>query len=310
MDGLIALALAKKYSDSHGGMPDPSGFKDGTALVKVGDEWKPQSGYGWSEELERVIIPEYAQEGVVYFRVADAPELPAGFGIGSDVTVWVLFGEEEVKMSSQIDYASNGAYSTVEEGGFFCIATEDGAVLALDDDINATFPHKGMYFWYTDGGDATMYSTGFAFGEDASEKLISWDGNIGSVHQFDPKYIPGSSDTDFVIHFTSHAGADNTTVTADKTVPEFLQAIDNGKHIVGTLVNDGGDILGDLQYAYNHFRVILVNGGYLQSIMIQPAGLTGWDYDMENYDLSSYASRAEVDAKIATAIGNAIGGEY
>ena len=64
----------KGGESSGGGLPDPSSYEDGTVLIKVGGEWKAQSGYGYESDgavhtIDPKFIPQSGNEFVVNFSM-------------------------------------------------------------------------------------------------------------------------------------------------------------------------------------------------------------------------------------------------
>lgn len=75
---LYLKALAEKFNDleKNSGLPDPSSYTDGTVLVKVGSEWKAQSGYGYESDgavhtIDQKFIP---QSGALIVNFTIAPD--------------------------------------------------------------------------------------------------------------------------------------------------------------------------------------------------------------------------------------------
>lgn len=235
----IAEAIRGIHSGS--GMPDPSELEDGTALIAVNGEWKQQKGYGYGGKLEKaaVILGGDSYYGDNYYRVSDVPQMPDGFGVGSDITAWECWYDdpEVTAVTHQVtDISSTGVYAiTFGDIGFpvIYIATEDNSIGTFpmyDESYQVYFLHKGVYFH--------NWVRGFAFGRNAAEKLISWDGYIGR----DNPIQQNVSDT-FTVKFKEvyEEKTDTVYYLADKDFKEILHASVNGRIVQGVTLGEVGN---------------------------------------------------------------------
>ena len=163
-DGAVKEAggIADYVAEHGSGLPDPSSYDDGTVLIKVGNEWKAQSGYGyekagafesitWDGETEgRATVMDF------FHKVSDVV-LSADKLNGSTAHV-EGFGDVIIDDAEEI---SGLAYSTYVLSGYAGAAIED-----------VTIPETGTYFM----GDNT-------------DVYVSSLTAPSSVQTIDPKFI-------------------------------------------------------------------------------------------------------------------------
>lgn len=117
----------EKIAGSGGGMPDASGFKDGTAMVAVGGKFVPVEGYGYS-----VIKSSY---GPFYWDGVYHEDDPDAFYQG-DGGYYVIF--KKIADDSQI-ISIESSIHILEDGNEYTLSYQDTGVssaLLFVDDVN------------------------------------------------------------------------------------------------------------------------------------------------------------------------------
>lgn len=179
----------------------PTPISNGRALISVNGEWIQQSGYGYE-----TINPESEQLTPVspYYhivRVGDVPNIPSNLQVGDPVTAWIISPDSDnTPITLTVTTVTDqGAVFVVGESlpVISIIPTDDYSATHIDIDPEAgddteffSYPEAGIYFQATFVDDVNHYVSGFAFGENASEPIITWDGEIASVVPIDEKFIP------------------------------------------------------------------------------------------------------------------------
>lgn len=200
------------YVAEHGGLPDPSEYEDGTVLIKVGNEWKAQSGYGYEGEP--------AFETITWD--GDTTGKEAATTDGQPLMY---------KVSDDLITANSIVGSNVVVGGTSMTITEE-YVEAFDDAVWALYVFSGKAGIY----DSEALSLSFSVPEDGTYFYNADGMSVSSltaptVHTIDPKFIPSASD-EFIINFTVSMGG---AVFADKTFEEVEAAVTSGKKIFGKM---------------------------------------------------------------------------
>lgn len=159
MDGLIALALAKKASG--GGMPDPSEYEDGTVLVKVGNEWKAQSGYGYTEEsaFEKITWDGNTEGhevlGESFCKVSDI-SMPSSALTGSKIKFYCNGEIMEFDFVGQYSMGTDIYAAVYGDGMQVTVALADTLVEEME-------VHKGVYFMFAEGEGYSTYISELSF---------------------------------------------------------------------------------------------------------------------------------------------------
>lgn len=139
--------LADNYQPSGGGgMPDPSGYDDGTILVKVGDGWKAQSGYGYSSEAFPKITWDGNTEGkelldisgITMYKISDEPVDSENLLGGKIIATFSDGTTEEYDITEE-------SIREIDDG-LFMVESQYALVSHSDTVIEGITIHKGIYF--------------------------------------------------------------------------------------------------------------------------------------------------------------------
>ena len=155
------------FPSSGSGLPDPSELADGTAIVKVGEKWKMQEGYGYTEEAFDPITWDGDTEGRpsvggTYSKVSNNPIRKSEI-IGS--TLYALIGTDEYSETIEVtEDISDDAYFAGENYSVL-VAFAPGELSGMP------IPEAGVYFGGAGSGEYSLTAP-------------------STVHQFDPGLIP------------------------------------------------------------------------------------------------------------------------
>lgn len=191
-----------------GGLPDPSSYSDGTVLIKVGSEWKAQSGYGY--EGEPAFEPIEWDGDTTGKEAATTDGQPFMYKVSDDLLTAngivgsnVAFGGTSMTITEEyveaFDDAVIALYVFSGKAGIY-----DSEVLG----VSLSVPEDGTYFYNADGMSVSSLTA------------------PSSVTTIDPKFIPGGGE--FVVTYRTE---DEVNYSCDKSFDDIVSAFASGENV-------------------------------------------------------------------------------
>lgn len=220
-NGKVAKVVDGKWSvgEAGGGLPDPSSYSDGTVLIKVGDEWKAQSGYGY--EGEPAFEP-IEWDGDTEGRASVSALETTAYKVSDSVLTVEDVAEAMLKL-----------FADGEE-----MEMPMSAVSPSDYDglLFASYILSGEAGTYEVMGETAILSESGTYFASSGVMHVSSLTAPSAVHTIDPKFIPGGDG--LTVTITATESDDGYIYSCDKTYEQITAAINEGKSVKYILSKD------------------------------------------------------------------------